>query len=145
MTLASPQKKVNLKALKSIQRQATKLIPALQDKLYEEYLVSLKLPTLVYQRKRGDAITTQKLLKNHLSSQVFSSSLESTRRGHTKKLQVPCCHQYEHWHFFFVHPVLHRNSLFKAIIQSQTIDTFKKRVGYDCANTKCRLTWNTKP
>ena len=92
MTLASLHYKMNIKALQSVQRQATKFIPDIQDKLYEECLVSLKLPTLVYRRKRGDAIATHKLLEKDLSSQVFSSPLASTTRGHTKKLQVPCCH-----------------------------------------------------
>jgi len=47
MTLVSPHYKIDVKALKVVQRQATKLIPALQDKLFEEGLVSLELPTLV--------------------------------------------------------------------------------------------------
>jgi hypothetical protein len=48
MTLASPHYKMDIKALETVQRQATNLIPALQDMPYEEYLVPLKLPTLVY-------------------------------------------------------------------------------------------------
>ena len=58
MTLASLHYKMDVKVLKSVQMQATKLIPALQDKLCEECLVSLEFSTLVYQRKRGDAIAT---------------------------------------------------------------------------------------
>ena len=145
MTLASPHYKMDVKALESVQRWATKLIPALQDKSYEECLASLKLPTLVYWRKRGDAIATCKLLENNLSSQVFSSSLASTTRGHTKKLQVPHCHQHEHQQFFSVCAVPYWNSLSKATIQSQTIDAFKKGVDQDWANAECRLTWDAKP
>lgn len=145
MTLASPQYKMDIKALKSVQRWATKLISALQDKPYEEQLVSLKLPNLDYWRKRGDAITTSKLIENDLSSQVFSSSHVIITRGHTKKLQVPYCHQHECKHFFSVCAVPHWNSLSEANIQSQTIDVLKKGVDHDWANTECRLTWDTKP
>ena len=111
MTLASPHYKMDIKALDSVQRQAVKFIPALQDKPYEEHLVYLKLPTLVYQNKRGDAIATHKLLENNLSDQVFSSYLTNTTRSHTKKLQVHNYHQCECHHFFSVCAVPHWNSL----------------------------------
>ena len=115
MTLTSSDYKMDIKALESVQRWATKLIPALHDKPYEEHLVSLKLPTPVYKRKRGDAIATSKLLENDLSSQVFSSSLASTTRGDTKKL-----------HFFPLHAVPPWNSFSEATIKFKTIDAFKK-------------------
>ena len=48
MMIASPHNKMDVKALESVQRRATKLITALQDKLFRERIVSLNLPTIVY-------------------------------------------------------------------------------------------------
>ena len=44
--------------MESVQRKATKLMPELKDKTYEERLMYLKIPSLVYRRKKGDYITT---------------------------------------------------------------------------------------
>ena len=46
----------------SVQRRATKLIPELKDKTYEERLRYLKIPSLVYRRKRGDMIWMYKIM-----------------------------------------------------------------------------------
>jgi len=44
------------KAVERVQRRASKMIPSLRDRPYEERLLSLKLPTLYYRRRRGDMI-----------------------------------------------------------------------------------------
>ena len=111
---------------------------------HEEGLVSLKLPTLVCQRKRGDTIATCKLLENNISSQVFPPSLTSKTRGHTTKLQVLCCHQQKHQQFFSVHTFLYWNSLSKVTIPSQAIHAFKKGANQDWANAECRFTWDAR-
>ena len=46
----------------AIQRVATKLVNGLNDKPYEERLKDLKLPFLVYTRKRGDMIQMFKVM-----------------------------------------------------------------------------------
>ena len=45
-----------------IQRQATKLVPTSRHLSYEDRLLSLKLPTLQYRRRRGDMIMLFNLL-----------------------------------------------------------------------------------
>ena len=144
MTLASPYYKMDVKVLESVQRRATKLISAFQDKSYKERLTLLKLPTLVYRRKRGDVIATRKLLENDLLSHVFSPSFSTTTRGHTKKLQAPRCIKQERQQFFSVRSVPLWNSLSKATQQSKTLDTFKKGVDQDWANAEWRLNWDVK-
>ena len=49
------------KAVESVQRRATKLIPELREKTYEERLRALDLPSLEYRRKRGDMIQCYKI------------------------------------------------------------------------------------
>ena len=144
MTLASPYYKMDVKVLESVQRRATKLISAFQDKSYKERLTLLKLPTLVYRRKRGDVIATRKLLENDLLSHVFSLSFSTTTRGHTKKLQAPRCIKQERQQFFSVRSVPLWNSLSEATVQSKTLDAFKKGVDQDWANAEWRLNWDVK-
>ena len=144
MTLASLYYKMDVKVLESVQRRATKLISAFQDKSYEERLTLLKLPTLVYRRKRGDVIATRKLLENDLLSHVFSLSFPTTTRGHTKKLQAPRCIKQERQQFFSVRSVPLWNSLSEATVQSKTLDAFKKGVDQDWANAEWRLNWDVK-
>ena len=49
--------------VEAVQRRATKAIPELKDIPYEDRLRRLKLPALVYRRRRGDMIQTYKILK----------------------------------------------------------------------------------
>ena len=46
--------------LENVQRRATKLIPELRDRDYEDRLWTLKLPSLYYRRPRGDMIEAYK-------------------------------------------------------------------------------------
>ena len=46
--------------MENAQRRITKLVPSLNDMPYLERLVALKLPSLYYQRSRGDLIELYK-------------------------------------------------------------------------------------
>ena len=46
-----PFYKMDKRKVESVQRRATKLMPELKDKTYEERLRYLKIPSLVYRRK----------------------------------------------------------------------------------------------
>ena len=67
----------------SIQRGATKLISQLKDKIYEERLRELGLPSLVYRRRRGDMIFMFKI-SNGLLLMDISAQFSPTRFGHTR-------------------------------------------------------------
>ena len=58
-----PHYKMGMRSIESVQRRATKLIPELHDKSYEERLQQLSLPSLVYRRRRGDIIVMYKIMK----------------------------------------------------------------------------------
>ena len=81
--------------LKMFQRRATKLVPQLKDKPYEERLriLKVKLPSLCYRRRRSDIIQMYKVVKkiDSISSNsmfTITPSHLSTTRGHTLKMQV---------------------------------------------------------
>ena len=59
-----PKLKRDSDAIKRIQRRATKLVPELCTLTYTERLRQLKLPTLVYRRRRADTLQTYKLMHN---------------------------------------------------------------------------------
>ena len=56
--------------VKKVQRGATRLLPSLRDKPYEERLAALQLPSLAYRRHRGDMILLYKII-NNTSIQIF--------------------------------------------------------------------------
>ena len=60
----SPHKKKDMEAIENVQRRATKMVPGLNDKSYEDRLKELKLPSLSYRRLRGDMIEVFKLVND---------------------------------------------------------------------------------
>ena len=54
-----PHLKGDMKAIERVQKRATRMIPALKVLRYTERLKALDLPSLEYQRKRGDMIPYQ--------------------------------------------------------------------------------------
>ncbi len=52
-----------MKKVDGMQCRATKVIPELRDKPYQERLQRLNLYSMEYRRKRGDMIQTYKILK----------------------------------------------------------------------------------
>ena len=59
-----PKLKRDSDAIEIIQRRATKPVPELRTLTYTERLRQLKLPTLVYRRRRADMLQTYKLMHN---------------------------------------------------------------------------------
>ena len=64
-TIWGPYYQGDIKAVESVQRRATKLITVLKDKSYEEGMRELKLPSLVYRRRRGNIIQMFKIMNHH--------------------------------------------------------------------------------
>ena len=62
MSVWTPHLVKYIKAIESVQRRATKMIPAIKDLSYSERLKKLKLPTLAYRRARGDMIEVYKIV-----------------------------------------------------------------------------------
>ena len=54
--------KKNIQLIENIQRRATRILPELRGLTYSERLESLKLPTLLYRRKRHDLIQSYKIV-----------------------------------------------------------------------------------
>ena len=60
----SPHLKKHVNLIEGVQERATRLIPSLRGKPYEQRLEALELTTLVERRFRGDMIETFKIMSN---------------------------------------------------------------------------------
>ena len=80
------QKDIDL--LEKVQRRATKLVPNLRYKTYEERLKYLNLTTLETRRLRGDLIEVFKILKgiDDIDYHNFFTLCNTSTRGHSMKL-----------------------------------------------------------
>ena len=73
--------------LEKIQRRATKMIIAINDLTYEERVKELKLPSLVYMRRRGDMVLMYKIMNDMVKiDQMQLFSPPKTTRGHREKV-----------------------------------------------------------
>ena len=84
-----PMFKKDSEALEKVQRRATKVLRNLRDLSYPERLFRLKLPSLVYRRRRSDLIQVYRVL-HHIDDIDYTKFLKLTEggqtRGHTLKL-----------------------------------------------------------
>ena len=90
-TVWSPYKMKDIEKVEGVQRRATKMLPGLKDKSYQERLRILNLPTLRHRRTRGDMIQTYKILHGLYDKEVspkltLKSELGKVLRGHTMQL-----------------------------------------------------------
>ena len=58
----SPHLKVDIAQLENAQRRATRLVPDLRNKCYEDRLRALNLPSLLCRRRRTDMIQTFRIM-----------------------------------------------------------------------------------
>ena len=92
-----PSTKKNIQLIENIQRRATRILPELRGLTYCERLERLKLPILLYRRKRYDLIQTYKIVhgyedvkpeKNSLNSMIIAreDTYSKYRNSHVKRL-----------------------------------------------------------
>ena len=91
-----PHMQKDIDLIDSVQRRATKRIPNLKNKTYEERLNNLHLTTLETRRLRGDLIEVFKICKglDFVEPSLFFtfSTAPTIDLGHTLKLVKPRCH-----------------------------------------------------
>ena len=118
----SPRFKMDIVKIEQVQRRATRLIPELQDKTYQDKLRALKLPSLYFRQKRSDMIQTFKIIKGFdriPADKIFQFS-NSVTRGHSFKLQKKSCRldvRVNNW-----------NGLPPNVVNAETVNQFKDRL-----------------
>ncbi len=130
-TVWNPKLKKVVKALEAVQRRATKMVPELAHLPYHERLRQLKLPTLVYRRRRGDMLQTYKILHTKYDLQdgtFFQSASDARTRGHPYKVFKERAVSSTRRNFFSCRVTELWNELPEAVVTSPSIDTFKQRL-----------------
>ena len=125
----SPHLIKHVKAIETVQRRATKLVPSLRSLSYEDRLKKLKLPTLEYRRRRGDMLLAYKLI-NKLTKcdwESFFKRSDYPTRGHKDKLYKPMAKTTLRLNIFSNRIINEWNNLPSEVISAQDINDFKNK------------------
>ena len=123
-----PHYRMDMKSVESVQRRATKLIPELREKTYQERLKALKLPSLVYRRRRGDMIVMYKIQHGMLridSTDLFTPLEFSRTRGHQYQVHKGAATMQQRMSSFSQRVVNDWNNLPNHVVDAPSLDVFK--------------------
>ncbi len=129
----SPHHAKDFAKLEAVQRRATKMIPSLRNKSYEERLARLNLLSLEKRRIRGKVTECFKMLKeftNVNANKLFSIDELSRMRSNGIKLR---CRQTELncTKFFFTNDVVREwNKLPPSVVQCITVNSFRNKLDH---------------
>ena len=131
------------KKIERIQRRATKLVPELSHLPYQERLKKLKLPSLVYRRKRGDMLMVYRVLTGLTeTSPMFQPSTTGQRtRGHHLKLRKPTAVKEVRRHHLGVRAVNEWNGLPEEVVSAPSLNALKSRLDKHWKNRMYDLEW----
>ena len=124
----SPKLKKDIHSIESVQRRATKLVPGLAGLSYQERLTKLKLPSMVYRRKRGEMIQVFKFLHNiwNIEDENFlPPAIDNRTRGHSLKLFKRRTMTTVRSHFFCNRVIDLWNELPEDVTQAPSVNAFK--------------------
>ena len=127
----APHLSKDIHKLESVQRRATKLIPSIRNKPYEERLKDLNLFSLSKRRLRGKLIECFKIIKGYNNVNIenyFKFAPTLPTRGHSLKLKGDKCNL-DITKYFFTNDIIDKwNKLPEHVVQSNSIETFKHRL-----------------
>ena len=126
----APRTKKDRDLIESVQRRATKLVPGLYEKTYEERLKILDLPSLEYRRKRGDMIEMFKFMTNkyQVSTPWLILDDSTATRGHRFKLKKQSCKSDIRKNVFSLRVFNLWNALPHDVVDAPSVDAFKGRL-----------------
>ena len=130
-----PKRKCDQDKLEKVQMRATKILPKLVGKSYQQRLKILKLPTIKFRQVRGDMIELFKFVTgiydyNCTLHMEFAQSIQAciTTRGNRFKLLQQHCKYDLRMHYFTNRAIPIWNSLPDSVVTAKTVNSFKNRL-----------------
>ena len=126
-----PYYKGDKQLIEKVQKRATKIIPGIRHLPYVQRLKKLKLPSLVYRRRRGDMLETYKIVtrKVNVKTEHFFKFNVRESRGHQFKLRKHQTSKKLVRSQCFSNRVINDwNSLPREVVESETVNEFKKKL-----------------
>ncbi len=118
----------DINSIESVQRSATKLCIEIKELSYIDRLKAMKLPTLVYRRRRGDMIQVYKIvhgLEDVPIDSFFELNDDTRTRGHNYKLRKIRAVKRRRQCSFTFRVVNDWNSLPANVVNAKDINQFK--------------------
>ena len=143
----SPHLKKDINLIESVQKRATKMIDSFKHLTYEERLRKLNMPTLVFRRLRGDMIEIFKHYQSYDRKSLSNCFRPRCAPGRRHNFQLERnfakdgLRGVQHNSFYF-RTIKTWNELPKAVVDSETLNTFKNRLDEHWKNHPLRFNYD---
>jgi hypothetical protein len=128
----SPFLKSDCDLIERVQHRASKLVPSIRNRNYEDRLKALGLTTLVERRQRGDAIQIYKFMHgmDNFDRDNRFQVVRNQVRGHCFKYHKEIARHQQREGFLFNRTANLWNSLPEHLVNAPTVNSFK--ANFDC-------------